>query len=226
MKYIKSSILSAIPSVAHGFIYNENRSDIDEIAENMGIEKIKTINQVHSSDIILFNNVNQYENSYEADAIVSDLKGYGAGVFTADCVPILIVDTFGGYFGVIHAGWKGTLSGITEKVSDYLIGGLNCKDENIKAVIGPCIEGRCYEIGEEVADKFNSRFSDSNSYLTRKEGTKYSLDLRIANRNQLNSRGITEVEIVDICTKCDLNFPSYRRDGNNAGRMLSFIGFI
>jgi len=226
MKYIKSNILSNIPSVTHGFIYLENSLNINDFSEKMGLEKIKTIKQIHSNEIVHLNDVNKYENSYEADAIVSDLKGYGVGVYTADCVPIIIIDTYNGYFGVIHAGWKGTLSGITEKVSDYLISELDCKSENIKAAIGPCIEGRCYEIGEEIADQFEARFKNSNFYLTKKEGTKYNLDLRKANIKQLNNKGITSVEIVDICTKCDLNYPSYRRDGKNAGRMLSFIGFI
>jgi len=226
MNYIKSSILSNIPSVKHGFIYQENPLNISDISKNMGFDNIKTVKQVHGSDIVYLNDVNKYEKSYEGDAIVSHLKGYAVGVYTADCVPILIVDTYNGYFGVIHAGWKGTLAGVTEKVSDYIISELDCKCENIKAAIGPCIESKCYEIGTDIADQFKSRFIDSNYYLTKKEGTKYNLDLRNANIKQLNSKGITSVEIVDICTKCDLNYPSYRRDGKNAGRMLSFIGFI
>ena len=226
MNYLKSSTLSDIPSLTHGFICLEESLSISDFSKQVGFERIKTLNQIHSSDIVYLNDISKYENSYKADAIISDLKGYGVGVYTADCVPILVVDVYNGYFGVIHAGWKGTLARITEKVSNYFINELNCKSDSLIVVIGPCIEGSCYEIGEDVAEQFISSLDDSHSYLTKKEGTKYNLDLRKANIRQLNSRGITRIETVDICTKCNLNYPSYRRDGNNAGRMLSFIGFI
>lgn len=226
MNYIKTNILSAYPSVKHGFIYLKDQMDINEISKYAGLEKIKTVRQIHSDKIVCLEDSDKYEMDYEADAIISDLKGHGVGVYTADCVPIILSDTVNNKCGVIHAGWKGTLARITEKVSDYLINELDCNSENIKAAIGPCIEGSCYEIGGEVAVQFLSGFKNSDLFLKKEEGSKYSLDLKAANTLQLKSKGITDIEVVDICTKCDLNYPSFRRDGKNAGRMLSFVGFV
>jgi len=226
MKYIKSDILSESTFVKHGFIYSENSMNISDLSKEIGLETIKTVKQVHSNEFIHIKDVTDFENNYEADAIISDIKGYGLGVYTADCVPIIIVDTESGYYGVIHAGWRGTLAGITEKVIVFLINEIGCNSDNIKAAIGPCIEGRCYEIGEEIAVRFNATFNNSDQYLTKKEGTRYSLDLRDANLEQLKNNGIKGIEVMNICTKCDLNYPSYRRDGKNTGRMLSFIGLV
>ncbi len=226
MKYIKSDTLTANASVKHGFIYSENPINLKDLSKEMDLEIIKTVKQVHSNKYIHIKDEADYEKNYEADAIISNLKGRGAGVYTADCVPIIIADIYSGYYGVIHAGWKGTLAGISEKVSEYMINELECKSENIKTVIGPCIEGGCYEIGEEIAVQFQERFINSNLFLTKIEGTKYKLDLKKANVEQLTGKGITGIDVMDICTKCDSDYPSYRRDGKNAGRMLSFVGFV
>ena len=129
-------------------------------------------------------------------------------------------------WGVIHAGWRGTLARITEKVSQYLISKQACNINTLKFVIGPCIEGSCYEIGEEIAVQFESAFQNNHVYLTKKNELKYNLDLRAANIEQLKSNGIKLIDVVNICTMCDKDYPSYRRDGKNAGRMLSFIGLV
>ncbi len=226
MIYIKSDILSSDNSVINGFVYQENSLNINDLAHEIGLGRIKTVKQVHGNEIIFLNDPDQCEENYEADAIVTGLKGLGIGVYTADCVPIIISDEERKICGVVHAGWRGTLSRITEEVSEFMINKLGCSSENIKAAIGPCIEGECYEIGNEIAAQFEASFNNSHIYLTKKEGTKYSLDLRAANTEQLKRRGITTIETIDICTKCNTDYPSYRRDGKNAGRMLSFIGLV
>ena len=64
MNYIKSNKLSDIRSVTHGFICPEGSLNISDISRRVGFKKIKTINQIHSSDIIYLDDVNKYENSY------------------------------------------------------------------------------------------------------------------------------------------------------------------
>ena len=62
---------------------------------------------------LYLNDPAQCEENYEADAIVTGLKGLGVGVYTADCVPIILIDEERNIWGVVHAGWRGTLSRIT-----------------------------------------------------------------------------------------------------------------
>ena len=54
------------------------------------------------------------------------------------------------------------------------------------------------------------------------------LDLRHANTRQLLDAGLAPERIhhLDDCTAClPDDYPSYRRDGKGAGRMVSFIGW-
>ena len=48
------------------------------------------------------------ENPPQADALVSACRGVALGIFTADCVPIFILDTETPAIGIAHAGWRGT----------------------------------------------------------------------------------------------------------------------
>jgi copper oxidase (laccase) domain-containing protein len=54
---------------------------------------------------------------------------------------------------------------------------------------------------------------------------KIFLDLAQANLLQLQKSGVKEKNIYDcgMCTSCQQDFFSYRRDGQNAGRMMSVI---
>jgi len=226
MNCFKSDIFSSYTAVSHGFVTFQNPINTESLSEKEGLKTIKTIKQIHSNNFVHLTNINKFEKDYEADSIVTDVKGYGVGIYTADCVPLIFMDRMKNIYGVIHAGWKGTLAGITSRVFKYLINELNCDNNHIDVAIGPCIEGSCYEIGEEIARQFQMTFENTEFYLTGNGENKFKLDLRMANIDQLKNEGISNIETIDICTKCDLNFPSYRRDGKDAGRMLSFIGLV
>jgi len=226
MNCIKSEILSSNNAVSHGFITFQSSINTECHSEKEGLKTIKTIKQIHGNDFVHLMNKKKFEEDYEADAIITDVKGYRVGIYTADCVPLLFMDGMKNIYGVIHAGWRGTLAGITSRVFEYLINELNCDKNHIDVAIGPCIEGSCYEISEEIARQFQKKFENTDFYLTGNGDNKYKLDLTMANIDQLKNTGISNIETIDICTKCDLNFPSYRRDGKDAGRMLSFIGLV
>ena len=81
------------------------------------------------------------------------------------------------------------------------------------AVIGPGIGACCYFVGEEVALKFGRRIAGH-------------LDLAAVNRRQLLTAGIPgeQIDAVGSCTFCDAElFHSFRRDKQQAGRMISYI---
>ncbi len=73
--------------------------------------------------------------------------------------------------------------------------------------------GRC----EEFRDYFPA-------YVQDREGFLYA-DVISANRDQLLQAGIQPENILDsgICTCCNKNYFSFRRDGTKAGRMISLM---
>jgi copper oxidase (laccase) domain-containing protein len=105
---------------------------------------------------------------------------------------------------VIHAGWRGLIGGVVEASAEVM-------GEGFAVVVGPSIGPCCYEVGEEVATPFRSRFGDAIV-----SGGK--LDLWSAAEQAARDAGATEVERVDLCTRCrsDLFF-SERRTGRPRG---------
>lgn len=147
------------------------------------------------------------------------------GVRTADCVPILVHDEVTGGVAAIHAGWRGVVSGVVSAaVAQLAIRARGSK--GLVAAIGPCIGPCCFEIGEEVVGALLDAVPDE-SIIRRDAGTpgsKPHADLRRAVRLQLGALGVSAVEDVPGCTRCDAErFYSHRRDGARSGRLLAAI---
>ena len=157
----------------------------------------------------------------EGDALVCDEIGKSVGVRTADCVPILLLDSRRRAIAAVHAGWRGTASCIVQNVVDTMHTQYGSRQEDLFAAIGPCIQACCYEVGSDVADHFKGWASDS--HLNR---TKQFLNLPGINRLQLLSAGLSKLQVFEsgLCTRCQADhFFSFRRESENPGRMISAI---
>ena len=155
----------------------------------------------------------------ECDALVTNIPHVLLTILTADCVPILLFDPKQEVVAAVHAGWRGSKAEIVKKTVQKMTEIFGCNPSNIKAGIAPAIGGCCYEVGKEVAKHF---FHMPNAYQQKKE--KYMLDLPSVNKIQLLKSGLKEenIEISAICTACDENYFSYRREGET-GRFAGFI---
>lgn len=225
MNWIKSQGLSEIKGVVHGFSNKGFNGSLSEAAGLFGLSGIATLDQIHSSEVFVIKDRFK-ELEQKGDALILDLKGMGAGVFTADCVPILLVDKSASVAAAIHAGWRGTLSQIAKATLIKIEKSFGIAPSRICAAVGPSIGECCYEVGEDVASLFTDKSSDWERYLFRKGNSKYALDLKEANRRTLEREGVEDIEVIGICTKCSREFHSYRRDGKKVGSQLNFIGLI
>lgn len=183
--------------MAHGF---GTRDGIPETATTA------MLRQVHSSRAIA---ATQPGVAGEGDALITRTPGLALTVRTADCYPILLADARTRTIAAIHAGWRGT----AERIVQNTIAEMGSRATDIFAAIGPGIGVCCYEVGEEVARRFGL---DSRG----------KVDLARANREQLMESGVPASQIYSLarCTFCEPEFfYSYRRDGERAGRMISFI---
>lgn len=210
---LKSSLLSKIPNLSHGF---GTRDDV--LPENLVMAR-----QVHGTNILFAKDL-QSRGADGFDVLITDQKGIAVGVRTADCLPILVADPAQGLVAAIHAGWRGTVSRVTEKAIQELTR-LGSRIEDLVAALGPHMQGSCYEVGEDVAQTFQKEFPDW-PILKKKSPEKSFLDVEETNYLQLRSLGLNpnQIDRLDDCTHCrpDL-FHSYRRDGERAGRMVSFV---
>lgn len=97
------------------------------------------LQQVHGNRVVLVSSPGQHAGA-DADGAVSNRNDVALSVLTADCAPLALIGTRG--FAVVHAGWRGLLSGVVAEASDALsaIG-----SSPIRAVLGPCIHPSSYE---------------------------------------------------------------------------------
>lgn len=141
-----------------------------------------------------------------ADGQATAVRGIGALVLTADCLPVAVAAS--GAVAMVHAGWRGLeLEVIAEGIRAVReLGG----EGPVRAAIGPGAGICCYEVGEEI----HARFAGYGTSVRR--GRK--LDLKAIARAQLERSGAEEVHDVGICTICSRHFFSHRRDRGVTGR--------
>lgn len=183
------------------------------------------LDQVHSD--IVHRIEGPSERRLRGDALISGRPGLLLAVKTADCLPALVVDEDRRLIAAVHCGWRGTLKRILERVVRDLCEGDGSDPSRILVSLGPCIGPECYEIGPGVKAAFEEA-GFSPGILRERKSTpgKYLLDLRGANREQLDRAGVKRENIFscDACTHCRSDLVSYRRDKSKTKRMFSFIG--
>lgn len=194
-------MLARIPWLSHGF-----GTRLAPLSQ----EGMASLKQIHSAASFV---VDRPGLAGEGDALITRQPGVVVSVRTADCYPILLADPVARAVAAIHAGWRGADARIVQKVVERMSAEFGTRPENITAAIGPGIGGCCYQVGDEVARKFGMSGAGK-------------LDLARENANQLEGAGVLGrwISVMNSCTYCrPQQFHSYRRDGEQAGRMISFI---
>ncbi|MBK8698704.1 MAG: peptidoglycan editing factor PgeF [Saprospiraceae bacterium] len=175
--------------------------------------------QVHGTEILYCTSPGKFEGY---DALVTDHPNIWLAVSTADCVPVLLYNSDKKVCAAIHAGWKGTVAGITGKVLNFMTLNFGCKHAYTYAYIGACIAYCSFEVGDEVAVQF-----DVSQKRQGKVPGKYFVDLKETNKAQLLNSGVeaAHIEVSPYDTYAEENlFYSHRRDKGVTGRMWSVIG--
>ncbi|MEE9382727.1 MAG: polyphenol oxidase family protein [Nannocystaceae bacterium] len=208
--------------------------DPDAVAENwsrVGLEggfapgQLVRARQVHGAEVVQAAAV---RDDTEADALWmrrcdAESGALAAiGVMTADCVPLLLATADATVVAAVHSGWRGAASNIAGRTVQRLREEAAVDVSTLFAAVGPCIEQLAFEVGEEVAGRFDA------AHLHLLPGGRPRLDLVAVVRGQLVRAGLPEshIERVGGCTHADARrFFSYRRDGAGTGQHVAFIGF-
>ncbi len=177
------------------------------------------LEQVHSARVLVVDKPTS--SAGEGDALITSRSGLLVGVRTADCVPILLVDESKRVVAAVHAGWRGTAAGILACTISEMTVRFGTAPGDIWAAIGPAIGSCCYEVGPEVARQFAQWWPE----LTGTERHAH-LDLTATNCIQLRQCGLPDRQIFAglPCTVCTEEMHSFRRDRDQAGRMVAAIG--
>lgn len=212
-RVLRSAVLADLDWLDHGF---QTRVS-DYLPKDFRIAGVK---QIHTDRVLVAGADTGILG--EADALVSHTPGTLLTIKTADCVPILIVDPLQQAVAAVHAGWRGTVAGIVLRAVDTLAREFRSEPRNLLIAVGPCIRKDAFEVGPDVAFQFQGLFPDRHDL-----GERTTVDLVEACSRQLVSAGVPASAILD-CGRCSFSEPasfhSFRRDRQEAGRMLSFVG--
>ena len=185
------------------------------------------LHQIHSNKIVYINkNFKFSKKKIKADAVITDQKKIPIAILTADCAPILLYDKKRNMIAAVHAGWKGAFKNIIKKVIKFMLD-KGCREKNIIAVIGPCIQFKSYNVRENFLKRFLKK-NESNKIFFKNIKNTIHFDLPNFIKSQLKSSKITNIEAIKIDTFDNKNnFFSARRSlklkHDDYGRNISLI---
>ncbi len=212
---------------------DENFRRIAEVFDSTP-DHIVCASQTHSTNIRIITEADcgkgvRKEKDYdEIDGLITNVPGIILCTSHADCVPIYLVDKRNKAIGLGHAGWRGTVGRISDKLLQEMNTHYGTEPEDVLAAIGPSICQDCYEVGDDVASEIHKCFPWRWRNLLAEgpiEG-KYQLNLWEANRMTLLSAGIIEenITVTDICTYCNKDYLfSHRATNGKRGNMGAFL---
>lgn len=249
---ITSSLLDA-HGIRHGFFTREggvsedhyaslncgsfSHDDPDLVIENREIaagalgmtgDQLCTARQEHGSTVVFVTRPWLPGQAPAADGMVTNRHGLALGILTADCVPILLADPAARVIGAAHSGWKGLASGVIAEVLRAMVE-IGASPARIRAVIGPAIEQRSYEVGAELREHFlDIKPEDHEFFAPGVDDDSFQFDLKGCAAERLKAGGVQEIELIGIDTyDAEDRFYSYRRATHRGepdfGRQLSAI---
>ncbi len=189
---------------------------------------VVSVRQVHGTDVLSIDRLLKVgERFFDGhDAILTNQAETLLTIQTADCVPVLLMDSSRGVVGAVHAGWRGAVHGIVTKSVQNMVERFGADLASLHVAIGPSAGPCCYEVDTPVIERLAPDLSNASTILKRTSPGTGQLDLKELIRWQVVSLGIAEdhIHTVGICTICrsDLFF-SYRREGRVHGSMVSGI---
>lgn len=239
---LRSSLLDALPGVAAAFSQrtggvsaepygslNLGRSTQDApeaVDENrrrffgaLGFtpEQAAIAGQVHSADVAMVDAPGLYVGT---DGLVTATPGLLLCISAADCAAVLFADAEARVVGACHAGWRGCVGGIVGETVRQMEA-LGADGARLRAFVSPCISQAVFEVGEEVAARFDAAF------VHPAQGGKAHVDLKGQLRAQLLAAGLDAAH-VDVSNDCTVLMPhayfSHRASGGTTGRMMGVIG--
>lgn len=208
----------------------ENRS---RIAKAIGVraENMTYTNQTHTTNVAVVEAKDRGKRFMETDGMVTNVPEICLVTFYADCVPLFFVDPVHRAIGLSHSGWRGTVGKMGKVTVERMRKEYGTDPAQVVAAIGPSICQDCYEVSEDVIEKFRENFDKAlwPELFYEKADGKYQLNLWRANQAVLAEAGVPRenIAVTNLCTHCnpDILF-SHRSTGTARGNLSAFLALI
>lgn len=227
----KNEILPQWPSAAienkisfnFGKLTNKNAEEIKKSPEAADCLLLKQKHET-SGFVVTHETRNIEKLSQLGDFLITNIPNVKLGILTADCLPIIFKDQKNKAIGAAHAGWRGSMNKISEAVLESMQRNYQTKPEDVSIIFGPCIHACCYKVGQDLISHVKA-YPFGETTITKREEDQF-FDLLAFNKALLISLGVKEVAIDSsnsVCTSCNKEYHSHRREGEMAGRQLSTV---
>ena len=199
------------------FSLNPSKYSRKEIANKLenNTDNLAIPEQVHSTVVKFASFPGIYP---DVDGLVTTNSNILLTLKVADCVPVFLYEPLERIIGLVHSGWRGTVENIVSNAIK-LMQKNGAESRDIICFLGPAIGKCCYEVDWEVSQYINDDAKVKMDY------DKWKVDLHGQIRYQLTELGdpTNSIRISKICTYESPECHSYRRDGENAGRLYAFL---
>lgn len=239
---VKHGFTTRLGGVSKGYCSTMNISttrgdDPEAVEENkrrlagaigVRVEDMTFTHQTHTVNVAVVREEDRGRRFMETDGMVTDVPGICLVTFYADCVPLYLVDPVRKAIGLSHSGWRGTVNRMGQVTLEKMQEVYGTDPKDVVAAIGPSICQDCYEVSEDVIDRFKDSFSrkDWKDLFYRKENGKYQLNLWRANELVFWEAGILpeHIAVTNLCTHCnpDILF-SHRTTGDKRGNLSALL---
>jgi len=147
-------------------------------------------------------------------------------VTVADCVPVYVTAPGSGVVALLHAGWRGTASGILERGVQVVMQRASVPAAALVVHCGVGICGECYEVGPDVVAALAASVPAGAEWKGGQSAVAPAhVDLRAFLTLQARELGINAVSVSAWCAAHDRErFFSHRASGGRDGRMVAYLG--
>ena len=227
---------AAIAGYTSGLCGEWTKERFECLAAQLNTECTKMImaNQHHTDKVRVMGTeeagygiIRPHDDDY-SDAMITAQTGLMLCVHTADCVPVVLLDPVKRVVGIVHSGWVGSSKRIAGKTVKKMVDEYKSRPEDIICAMGPYNHFCCYEVGEDVLERFRESFSETECemlFQKKNDEGKYMLDLGSAVSLSLQQEGVNPENIYyeGYCTYHTSIFSSWRRTGDKKKQMLTYI---
>ena len=203
---------------------SDAHSRLRSLHEFLEVDQLFFLKQTHSDRGITVTQENPFVEPQEGDFLITNQKHRGLGVYTADCLPVILYDPLNSTVGICHAGWVGSVKGVTLKALEQMVKEYDTAPDQVRVFFGPSPQVCCYEVQHSFLLKLEP-FSFKKQVISERAGKLY-FDLPLFNRLLLEKRGVNPHSFItsyNVCTICTESYCSSRRSKGSIERQVSVV---
>lgn len=203
------------------------KEPLKKLTAQLNLKACFTLHQTHSADGITVTEEELCKNallgSKDGDFLITNLAHVGLFIKTADCLPIIIIDSHNKAVGIAHAGWKGSVQNIGTIMLNAMHNTYGTKTSNVEIYFGASAAVCCYKVQEPFIKNLDQTVIKKT--ITYKNNKSY-FNLSLYNQILLERASVPLHAFkynYHRCTICNPLYCSYRRDKESDLRQITLV---